>query len=86
MDFFKLWFFTPERSKFSYALTVTTVHETNVLSSSKEKKRFNDILLVKLGFTSNTQVKLFVIKDLMKISHTIILIYIMLLIMVRNLR
>ncbi|XP_008183978.1 leucine-rich melanocyte differentiation-associated protein isoform X2 [Acyrthosiphon pisum] len=33
MEFLKLHFFTPDRCKFSYALTVTTVHETKVLSS-----------------------------------------------------
>lgn len=37
MDFLKLHFFTPEKYKFSYTMTVTTVHSTKVLSSSKKK-------------------------------------------------
>lgn len=50
MDFLKFLFFTPERCTFSYSLTVTTLHETKILSGSK-KKIIYDILLVKIGFS-----------------------------------
>lgn len=43
MDFLKLHFSTPEKCKFSYVLTVTTVHETKALSSNKKNNYLTDI-------------------------------------------